>query len=244
MRKYTTGTVRVVLPVISLMVSTMIAAAQTWPGTHASLTSAKTASEGFEVSGAVFSGDSTPVLGQKRNALGIDLLVSNSGFGLGGFYRRQYSDDLYGFATLSISEAKDDREVEVYDYFRGEFFTPGKVNRFILVPLFIGVQKRLFREEVADNFRPYVTAALGPTLVYSAPYDREFFNSLGHGQAHYTLGGYVGFGAFFGVESGNLVGVSFRYYFVPLKNQVESLQNVYKKQFGGFFITLNVGTVY
>jgi hypothetical protein len=181
---------------------------------------------------------------ERRNALGLDLLVSNSGFGLGAFYRRQYTDDLYGFGTFSISEAKDDREVEQYDYFTGQTFVPGKVNRFLLLPLIFGVQNRLFREDIADNFRPYITAALGPTLVYSAPYDREFFNSLGHGQAHYTVGGYVGFGAFFGLEPSNLIGVSFRYYFVPVKNQIESLEGIYMKQFGGFFITINIGTMY
>jgi hypothetical protein len=180
----------------------------------------------------------------RRNALGLDLLVSNSGFGLGGFYRRQYTDDLYGFCAFSISEAKDDREIELYDYYTGETFVPDKVNRFLLIPIFFGVQDRLFREDIADNFRPYITAAVGPTLVYSAPYDREFFNSLGHGQAHFTVGGYVGFGAFFGFDQNTLMGVSFRYYYVPLKNQVESLEGVYLKQFGGFFITINVGTVF
>jgi hypothetical protein len=188
--------------------------------------------------------DTIPSQGERRNALGLDLLVSNSGFGLGGFYRRQYTDDIYWFGSFSVSEVKDDREIEQYDIFTGETIVPGKVNRFLLLPLIFGVQDRLFREDITDNFRPYITAALGPTLVYSAPYNREFFNSLGHGQAHYTVGGYVGFGAFFGLEPSNLIGVSFRYYFVPLKNQIESLEGVYLKQFGGFFITVNVGTMY
>ncbi len=181
---------------------------------------------------------------ERRNALGLDIMVSNSGFGLGVFYRREYSDDIYGFATFSISEAKDDREIELFNPFTGEIFAPGKVNRFLLLPLFVGVQYRLFREDIADNFRPYVSGAIGPTMVYTTPYEREFFNSIGHGQAHYTLGGYVGFGAFFGTEQSSLVGLSFRFYFAPLKNQLESLRRLYKKEFGGFFITLNIGTMY
>ena len=196
---------------------------------------------------ALFRADSITLPEQRRNALGLDILVSNSGFGLGVFYRRQYTDDLYGFGTFSISEAKDDREVERFDIF-GRPFVQGKVNRFLLLPLIFGVQYRLFREDIADNFRPYLTAALGPTLVYSAPDSLEFFNSLGHGQAHYTVGGYVGFGAFFGLEKSNLVGLNFRYYFVPLRKGIKSLQigteEIHKKEFGGFFITLNVGTMY
>lgn len=180
---------------------------------------------------------------RKKNALGIDVLLSTSGVGLGVFYRRQYTEDLYGFGTFSISEVKDDREIELYDYW-GNKFVPGKVNRFLLLPLIFGVQYRLFREEIADNFRPYVTAALGPSMVYSTPYAREFFNALKYGQAHYTLGGYIGFGAFFGQQEENVAGLSIRYYFVPLKNPVESLVQTYKKQFGGFFITFNFGRVY
>ena len=191
--------------------------------------------------------DSNLLGSDRRNALGLDLMLSNSGFGLGGFYRRQYTPDISGFASFSISEVKDDREIEFFNPFTGEFLVPGKVNRFLLLPLFVGIQYRLFREEIADNFRPYVSGAVGPTMIYASPYEEGFFRSLGKGQAHYTLGGYVGFGAFFGTEQRSLVGLSFRYYFATLKNQLESIhgfERLYKKSFGGFFITLNVGTMY
>ena len=103
-------------------------------------------------------------------------------------------------------------------------------------------------------------------MIYSAPFTEitelpsggltfkqvEFFESLGRGQAHYTLSGYIGVGANFGSDRSNLFGVNFRYYFTylfgdgipalydtatgkPAKNQTS---------FGGFFITLNVGMVY
>lgn len=180
----------------------------------------------------------------KHNAWGVDILVSDNGFGLGGFYRRIYSRPFSGFISFSISEVKDDQEREVVNIFTGQTFVPGKVNRFLLLPLYAGVQYRLFSEEIMDNFRPYLTLALGPSIVYSAHYDREFFSSLGHGQAHYTVGGYIGLGAFFGFVSDNLMGLSARYYFVPLKNGIESLQGVYKKEFGGFYITFNFGSMY
>lgn len=199
-----------------------------------------------------------------RNAWGLDVLISNDGFGLGSFYRREFNQDMYGFVTLSISEAKDDREVELTDFF-GNSFVPGKLNRFLVVPLTFGIQRRLFREDIVDTFRPYVNAGVGPALVYSSPFTEitevssgflfkqvEFFESLGKGKAHYTVSGYIGMGANFGSDRSNLFGVNFRYYFTyligdgipalydastgkPAKNQTN---------FGGFFITLNVGMVY
>jgi hypothetical protein len=180
------------------------------------------------------------------NSGGIDLLISNSGFGLGGFFRHQYDRDLFGTLIFSFSEVEDDNEVEYEDIY-GNTYVPGKVNRFLLLPLLAGVQYRLFADEIMDNFRPYVNAGVGPTLLYSTPYDREFFSSLSYGQAHYTVGGYVGFGAFFGLDKSTLSGVNFRYYYIPISGGITSMQQTdgsytKKSQFGGFFITLNFGT--
>jgi len=199
-----------------------------------------------------------------RNAWGIDVLISNDGFGLGTFYRREFNQDMYGFVTLSISEAKDDREVEFTDFY-GNSFVPGKLNRFLVIPLTFGVQRRLFREEIVETFRPYVNGGIGPAIIYSAPFTDitevssgflvkqiEFFESLGRGQAHYTASGYIGVGANFGSDRSNLFGVNFRYYFIYLLGDgVPALYDTEtgapaknQKSFGGFFITLNVGMVY
>lgn len=193
-----------------------------------------------------------------RNAWGVDVLISSGGFGLGTFYRRKLSETFYGFASFSISEAKDEREIEFVNPFTLQTYTPGKVNRFLVFPLLFGVQYRLFQEAILENFRPYLTTAAGPSIVYASPYIErqeiapgttvtrqvDFFKSLGRGRAHYTVGGYVGIGAFFGFEKKSLLGINMRYYFVPLQSGIESLENVKKKEFGGFFITLNVGTQY
>ncbi|MCK5571290.1 MAG: hypothetical protein KAJ12_00955, partial [Bacteroidetes bacterium] len=80
----------------------------------------------------------------------------------------------------------------------------------------------------------------------------EFFNSLSRGKAHLTVGGFIGAGAFFGSDKSNVFGVNFRYYFTYLfSDGIPSLYNPAtgevtsnKKNFGGFFITLNIGMVY
>ncbi len=202
-----------------------------------------------------------------RNAWGLDVLVSNDGFGLGTFYRREFSQDLFGFVMFSISEAKDEREFEQFDpYFYGVSYVPGKLQRFLVMPLSFGLQYRLFREDITDNFRPFINAGVGPTLIFAAPFVElsrspagtitptqiEFFKSLGRGQPHYTATAFVGVGANFGTEKANVLGVNFRYYFTFLFGDgLPSLYNLRtgevaarKKDFGGFFITLNVGMAY
>ncbi len=195
------------------------------------------------------------------HAWGFDIMLSNNGFGAGGFYRHEFTGVLSGIITLAISDVKDEGEVEYFDYF-GNSFVPGKKNRLLMVPLMFGAQYRLFKDDIMDNFRPYLSAGLGPTMMFVAPYaytrtstgpngerfsyteEVEFFSSLKQGQAKYTLGGYFSAGAYFGAPYGTLMGVSFRYYLVPFPSGIEIIDGVFVKNFGGFYITLNIGSFY
>lgn len=177
-----------------------------------------------------------------QNSWGLDLIISTNGFGLGTFYGYNFSDELTGKINFSISESKDEREMEVYNPYTGESFTPLKINRFMVFPLLFGVEYRLLKDDIMDNFRPYVSVMAGPSVIFSTPYAIEFFNSLKHGRSHYTVGGYVGFGAFFGAEQKNILGVNIRYYFIPYQSGIESLQFVKKKDYGGFSISLSFGS--
>ena len=196
------------------------------------------------------------------NAWGLDIMLSNNGFGAGGFFRHEFSDVLSGFAQLAISDVKDDGEVEYFDQYTGQSYTPGKINRILLIPVTFGAQYRLFKDDIVDNFRPYISAGMGPSMILVAPYSHptqivgpdgstftyynqiDFFSSLKKGQLKYTLGGYIGAGAYFGLDKGSLTGVSIRYYYVPYQPGVESLEGVRLRRFGGFYITLNFGSLY
>jgi hypothetical protein len=177
-------------------------------------------------------------------AIGFDLLIGESGFGFGGFYRLTLSTKFTFFADLSISESKDEREFEYIDVF-GNTFTIGKVNRVFQVPLNFGAQYRLFEKELTDNLRPYVNAGVGPTLVLTTPYAEEFFNAFSNTKTKIAAGGYVGFGANFGIDESNLLGVNFRYYIIKFFDEgVESLEGRFKDRIGGFYVTINFGFMY
>ncbi len=179
-----------------------------------------------------------------NNAFGIDIMFSEGGFGLGGFYRHKLSNIITAFTDISISEAKDPREFTYVDYL-GRTYTFGKKLRAFLVPINFGIQYRLFENILYDNLRPYLNAGVGPTLVVSDPYEIEFFKAFSKAQVQYTAGGYIGFGANFGIDKNNLVGVNVRYYFIHLFNQgVEIMQGRHEKDLGGLYITINIGTMY
>jgi hypothetical protein len=180
------------------------------------------------------------------NALGMDIMFSEGGFGLGGFYRRQLSETLTAFTDISVSEATDPREFTYVDYY-GNTYTAGKVNRAFLIPLNFGLQFRLFENSLTDNLRPYINFGVGPSIVMTTPYNNnvDYFSAFKYAHANYTLGGYIGLGANFGIDKSNLIGINLRYYVIHLFNQgVEMLQGRKEKNLGGFFLTINLGTMY
>lgn len=179
------------------------------------------------------------------NSWGIDVMFGEAGFGLGSFYRKQLSTKWTAFADLSISEVKDEREFEFYDPFFGISFTVNKKNRVFTIPVNFGLQYRIFENVIYDNLRPYINFGAGPTLVLTTPYEKEFFNAFGDTKTKTAVGGYVGFGANFGLDKSSLIGLNFRYYYTHFFDEgVESLFGRYKKNIGSFFVTLNIGLMY
>jgi hypothetical protein len=178
------------------------------------------------------------------NSWGADLMFGEGGFGLGTFYKRSFSRNLTGVIDFSISESKDEREMEYIDYW-GNTFVYGKVNRIFLLPINLGLQYRLFADEITETLRPYVSVGIGPTFVITTPYDKEFFSSFGDAKMHYAAGGYIGFGANFGDSKSNLVGLNARYYYISIFGDgVESLQSSVRKDFGHFYLSLSLGIMY
>lgn len=183
------------------------------------------------------------------NSWGVDLMFGEGGFGIGTFFRKDFSNDITGFVDVSYSESKDDREFQYIDYF-GNTFTVGKLNRVFLVPLNFGLQYRLFSSELTSNLRPYLNFGVGPTMVITTPYEKdneivEFFKSFSYAQAKYAAGGYVGFGANFGSSKSNLIGINLRYYYIHLFGEgVENLKGRLRTDISHFYLTINLGIMY
>ena len=196
------------------------------------------------------------------HAWGLDVLLSNNGFGMGAFYRYEMNDELSWMFNFAVSDVKDDAEVEQYDYY-GNSIIPNKINRLLLLPLTVSVQYRLFKDDIVDNLRPFITAGLGPTMIFVAPYAHpttyynpdgsinytdpgkiEFFSSLKYGKLRYTLGGFIGAGVLFGMDKGTITSLSVKYFLAPYPSGIEVMQGGYMKNFGGLFITLAFGSMF
>ena len=152
------------------------------------------------------------------------LALSEYGLGAGGALRGRLADDWSATAELSIGAGRDEREQSFGDGLFGERVTRLKRNNVLLVPLQVGVERRLFRATVEDNFRPFVALAVGPTLAYQWPYfedldgdgrrddDEELttgLSGLGDGQARVGIGGAVTVGVAFGRSARALPSIRF-----------------------------------
>ncbi len=104
--------------------------------------------------------------------LGAQVLLTNAGFGLGGYVRKLLRDDQTATLEISLSAAEDEREVSFFDRF-GDRDVPNKRTYLVEVPILIGLERRLFRPFIEDNFRPYFHIAGGPVLGWNYPYFRD-----------------------------------------------------------------------
>lgn len=190
-----------------------------------------------------------PPLEFPPNAWGVDLMFSEGGFGLGTFYRKSFNTNLTGFVDFSISESKEEREIEYIDYW-GRRITLNKKNRALLLPVNFGVQYRLFTRTLTDSFRPYLTGAIGPTMVLESPFIKDgkpidFFEAFKYARMKYTLGGYVGFGSDIGITPNHLLSLSVRYYIVHLLGEgIENLDGKFRTNLSSVYISISIGIRY
>lgn len=174
------------------------------------------------------------------NNWSLNLTFSDNGFGFGAAKFFNISKDVSGFAGIVFSGAKDDREFDQTDIF-GNSVTPFKVNRLFMVPLLnLGMQIRLFREDVSDNMRPFINFGVAPTAIIYTPYSEPFFPSFKYAKAKYTVGGFAGVGLDYLTSKNSGLSFNLRYYYISLFGEgIRSISTTEKKQFGGIYFVFS-----
>lgn len=172
---------------------------------------------------------------------GFNLLFSDNGVGAGFFVQWALDKNTQIFTNLYISGARNTDEID-YLYPDGSYRVPGKINRLFMFPLSLGIRKILFEDELSENFKPFISAGLGPSFIMSTPYEREFFNSFGYANFYTRFNFFVDLGAFFAITSKSRSGVNIRYYYIPFGGDgLESIEGKPIYNFGGIFLSLIFG---
>ena len=158
-----------------------------------------------------------------KNSLFGDVIVSTNGFGIGIFFSKPISEIGSLNTEFSISNITDDNEITVYDDY-GNVYTPNKINRFLSFPFLFGYEQRLFVDEIEENFRPFVSGLLGPSMIFSSPAQDEFFSSLKNGKSYFGFSGEIKFGTYIGNFENEVIKVSLNYTFTKTGKKLESMK--------------------
>ncbi len=192
------------------------------------------------------------------SGLGFQILLTNSGFGLGGYYFRAINEGTSFMTDISLGAGKDEQELKFFRF--GSSFIPNKANYLLMMPIQAGLIHRLFRDAIEENFRPYVQVTAGPTLGWEYPYfqddngdgqydprEEDSYDSIGalpKGDLRLGVGGTIAFGAHFGLSRKVTQGVRIGYSFTHFLQGIQLLEpHVQESQqfFGTPTITLTFG---
>lgn len=175
-----------------------------------------------------------------QNNWSLNLSFSDNGFGFGAAKYFKLSKNISFNAGILFSSAKDDREFDQTDIF-GNSVTPFKVNRLFMFPILnLGMQIRLFREDVTDDMRPFVNFGVSPAAVIYTPYNESFFTSFKYAKAKYTVGGYAGIGLDYVTNRSSGLSFNLRYYYLNLFGEgIRSISTAEKTQFGGIYFVFS-----
>ena len=194
------------------------------------------------------------------SGIGLNIALTNSGFGLGGYLMRSISTTGSFIVDFMITTLKDDREQRFFGFF-GESIIPNKQNYVHVFPLHIGFQRRMFREQIEDNFRPFIHVSGGPTFGWVSPYyiDTNFngrrdnfeppldiFSAFPKGDFEMGFGGTIAIGAHFGSSKKSTQGIRFGFNFNVFPQGIEVLEPAVKTPttwFGTPTISLTFGNL-
>lgn len=200
--------------------------------------------------------------GTYGSGAGAKIVLTNSGFGLGGYASWALMPSEASFVVEAhLVSGKDEREASFFDRF-GQRDIPEKANYLLLAPVRLGLQRRLLRARIEDNFRPFLQLALGPTAGWVYPYfddangdgtrgegERIFgtFEALNKGELRYGIGGLVALGAHFGTSRTATRSLRFGYAFDVFQQPVQLLEPGVKdaqRYFGTPTIVLTIGRLF
>jgi len=173
----------------------------------------------------------------KKNDFEIFLSVSTTGGGIGGKLKWGDRENTLHTLTLEVGGVKDEKEYLAYNYYWGYYETMNRKRYVFLVPMFYGIQKRLFKDKIEDNFRPFYIVEAGPLYGVRFPVGNGFFSNIKRGRSGITLGGFVGGGIEMGDASSSIFSFSVGYRIAYFFNKLVDEQN-----FSAFILRLGLVT--
>ena len=192
----------------------------------------------------------TPLTEGYHNEIGLDFMLNNFGFGIGGHYNRVLSDYTEFTFQTGITGIRDVSEQTFQSFFTGNRTIPNKYKRALGFPFLFGLEQRIFAKKIQDSFRLYIGGALGPALAFTYPYfddidgnkfrttifdpktgrimgrepKNDFFSGWGDGSMEWGYSGKLTIGADIGSSFGTRTKLEFGYFFYYFKQGLQIME--------------------
>lgn len=192
----------------------------------------------------------TPLSEGYHNSLGVDVMVNNFGFGIGGSYGRVIAPYTELTFSTGITGLRDVSEQNFQSFLTGQQIIPNKYNRAFGFPFLLGLKQRIFARQVEDNLRFFISGAGGPAMTFMYPYLRDtnnpngfrdfqltpqgflvpvegindFFTGWSDGETHWGLNGEIKIGVDIGSEFKTRTTVEFGYFFYYFQNGLQIME--------------------
>lgn len=110
-----------------------------------------------------------------KGGISLNIMVSNFGVSVGGEYRKVIGPLGEFYTAAHITGLRDVSE-QTFQFF-GQQVIPNKYERALAFPILFGYRQRFFANQISDNFRFNLSAAVGPAFVFSYPYFSDTNNN-------------------------------------------------------------------
>ncbi|RNC83784.1 MAG: hypothetical protein ED557_08385 [Balneola sp.] len=112
-----------------------------------------------------------------KTGFGFSLNLNDFGFGAGGQFRKGLGPYTEGLVNLKIAGLRDPSEQLYVDVIFGNRTIPSKYRRVTTFPLTVGIKRRVFPNQITDNFRVHTSINFGPVLTLTSPYFEDYNNN-------------------------------------------------------------------
>lgn len=176
---------------------------------------------------------------QFRFGTSFSMAVTNFGVGLGVQFDRMINTTTTISLNITGKSLRDPSE-QTFTTLFGQQFIPNKLNRVLTFPIMLGYKKRIFTEELSDNFRLNLSSNLGPSLAFVYPYfndtngdqvfqpQSEFLNDIFQGwdlgEWKYGVSGEFGLGVDFGDDMKMISSVYFGAYLFYFPDAIQIME--------------------
>ncbi len=165
------------------------------------------------------------------NELGVNFSLGMSGFGLGGFYRKALGSYAFIGVNVNFFIMRDDKEFEYFDPVLGYSRKANDINRLFFIPLNLEFKKRLFAEDIEDNFRPHFIIQGGLIYGMNFPKPDQLKN-----ESQFTYNFVFGFGADITNKEKYFITIRPQYRIIYFSDEIAQ-----KKNHSSFEIKLELG---